>query len=53
MDELLFLGRGGGEAEPPATTISNMFQYHSVYHKSHMECPGVEPVFPWYENGGK
>jgi hypothetical protein len=30
----------------------NLSQYHFVHHKSHMDCPGIEPGSPPWEAGG-
>jgi hypothetical protein len=29
----------------------NMPQFHLVHHKSHMTCPGLEPMLLWWETG--
>jgi len=31
--------------------LKNLPQCHSAYHKSHMDCPGIEPRPPQWEAG--
>jgi hypothetical protein len=54
-DKLIKLGRGAllewywlGKSQIPE---KGLYQYHYVYHKSHMEWPVIELLPPWYETG--
>jgi hypothetical protein len=39
-------------AEKTEVLGENFSQYHFVYHKSYMACPGIKPGWPWWKAGG-